>query len=222
MLEPSAGTGLLAVLAELSGASLALNELGETRAELLSLLFPGTAVTRFDAAHIDDHLDTGITPSVVLMNPPFSAQNVNQADHVSLSRNQGAKICGSSQAAMIEIGALGSALGARAVALPLLPAVAGRVVMPPRPPSQRPALRLNCEASEPQPIAATSYVWRRVFCGFRGSGNKSALEFEGITSMAKALVSPLRVKSAVLTACRSLPVFPDKQTAFKIDHSIAW
>jgi len=79
VLEPSAGTGLLAVLAELSGASLALNELGETRAGLLSLLFPGIAVTRFDAAHIDDYLDTGVTPSVVLMNPPFSAvANVNR------------------------------------------------------------------------------------------------------------------------------------------------
>jgi len=57
VLEPSAGTGLLAILAELSGASLVLNELAETRAELLSLLFPWVAVTRFDAAHIDDHLD---------------------------------------------------------------------------------------------------------------------------------------------------------------------
>ncbi len=73
VLEPSAGTGLLAILAELSGASLVLNELAETRAELLSLLFPGIAVTRFDAAHIDDHLDAGVTPSVILMNPPFSA-----------------------------------------------------------------------------------------------------------------------------------------------------
>ena len=35
VLEPSAGTGLLAILAELSGASLVLNELAETRAELL-------------------------------------------------------------------------------------------------------------------------------------------------------------------------------------------
>ena len=29
-------------------------------------------MTRFDAAQIDDHLDVGIVPSVVLMNPPFS------------------------------------------------------------------------------------------------------------------------------------------------------
>jgi predicted RNA methylase len=73
VLEPSAGTGLLAILAELSGASLVLNELADARASLLSLLFPGIPVTRFDAAHIDDHLDAGSTPSVVLMNPPFSA-----------------------------------------------------------------------------------------------------------------------------------------------------
>jgi predicted RNA methylase len=73
VLEPSAGTGLLALFTELSGAELVLNELADTRAGLLSLLFPAVPVTRFDAAHIDDHLDAGITPSVVLMNPPFSA-----------------------------------------------------------------------------------------------------------------------------------------------------
>ncbi len=73
VLEPSAGTGLLAVLAELAGGSLVLNELAEARAALLDHLFPGIAVTRFDAAQIDDHLDAAIAPSVVLMNPPFSA-----------------------------------------------------------------------------------------------------------------------------------------------------
>jgi hypothetical protein len=73
VLEPSAGTGLLAVLAELAGASLALNELAQERAALLSLLFPAITVTRFDGAQIDDHLAPGIMPSVVLMNPPFSA-----------------------------------------------------------------------------------------------------------------------------------------------------
>src|SRR3546814_1132455 len=72
VLEPSAGTGLLAILAELAGGSLMLNELAETRANLLGHLFPAIAVTRFDAAQIDDHLDADLTPSVVLMNPPFS------------------------------------------------------------------------------------------------------------------------------------------------------
>ncbi len=72
VLEPSAGTGLLAILAEISGGSLVLNELAATRAGLLSHLFPAIPVTRFDAAQIDDHLDAGIVPSVVLMNPPFS------------------------------------------------------------------------------------------------------------------------------------------------------
>ena len=73
VLEPSAGTGLLAILAELAGGSLVLNELAEARAGLLDHLFPGIAVTRFDAAQIDDHLQPDIVPSVVLMNPPFSA-----------------------------------------------------------------------------------------------------------------------------------------------------
>ena len=36
VLEPSAGTGLLAIFAELAGASLVLNEFAETRAGILS------------------------------------------------------------------------------------------------------------------------------------------------------------------------------------------
>ncbi|MBP2277019.1 strawberry notch-like NTP hydrolase domain-containing protein [Sphingomonas sp. PL20] len=72
VLEPSAGTGLLAVLAEIAGGALMLNELAGTRADLLSHLFPAIPVTRFDAAQIDDHLDARIVPSVILMNPPFS------------------------------------------------------------------------------------------------------------------------------------------------------
>ncbi|MEO3434483.1 strawberry notch family protein [Inquilinus sp. CAU 1745] len=72
VLEPSAGTGLLAILGELAGGSLVLNELAKTRASLLGHLFPGTVVTRFDAAQIDDYLDPSIVPSVVLINPPFS------------------------------------------------------------------------------------------------------------------------------------------------------
>ncbi|MHB1205727.1 MAG: strawberry notch-like NTP hydrolase domain-containing protein [Rhodospirillaceae bacterium] len=73
VLEPSAGTGLLAVFAELAGAKLALNEIAEGRAAVLEKLFPRAPITRHDAAHIHDHLDIGLRPTVVLMNPPFSA-----------------------------------------------------------------------------------------------------------------------------------------------------
>ncbi|MCU0731778.1 MAG: strawberry notch family protein, partial [Hyphomonas sp.] len=73
VLEPSAGTGLLAILAEISGGRLILNELADTRADLLSSLFPALSVSRFDAAQIHDHLDACVVPSVILMNPPLSA-----------------------------------------------------------------------------------------------------------------------------------------------------
>ena len=73
VLEPSAGTGLLAILAEISGGTLLLNELAGIRADLLASLFPANTVTRVDAAQIDDHLAPKAVPSVVLMNPPFSA-----------------------------------------------------------------------------------------------------------------------------------------------------
>ena len=54
VLEPSAGTGLLAILAQISGGELLLNELSDARANLLAALFPAIAVSRFDAAQIDD------------------------------------------------------------------------------------------------------------------------------------------------------------------------
>jgi predicted RNA methylase len=73
VLEPSAGIGLLAIHAELAGARLVLNEIADTRADLLDRLFSGASVSRYDAAHIHDHLDVAVRPSVVLMNPPFSA-----------------------------------------------------------------------------------------------------------------------------------------------------
>jgi predicted RNA methylase len=73
VLEPSAGTGLLAIFAELQRARLALNEIADTRAGLLGRLFRGIAVGRHNAEQIHDRLDPAIRPSVVLMNPPFSA-----------------------------------------------------------------------------------------------------------------------------------------------------
>jgi predicted RNA methylase len=73
VLEPSAGTGLLAIFAELAKARLVVNEIADTRAGLLSRLFRDIAVTRHNAEQIHDRLDPAIRPSVGLMNPPFSA-----------------------------------------------------------------------------------------------------------------------------------------------------
>ena len=82
VLEPSAGTGMLAVMAECalgkrsndarSGNPLHLNEIAAVRASLLSGLFEHAPVTRHNAESISDYLP-GLQPTVVLMNPPFSA-----------------------------------------------------------------------------------------------------------------------------------------------------
>ena len=77
VLEPSAGTGMLAVMAQLALGSeavgaLHLNEIAATRAGLLAGLFPGSTVTRHNAESIRDRLPE-LRPTVVLMNPPFSA-----------------------------------------------------------------------------------------------------------------------------------------------------
>jgi predicted RNA methylase len=73
VIEPSAGTGLMAIFAELARARLSLNEYAAVRRSLLEQLFLGSAVSQHDAAHIDDYLDRSVRPTVVLMNPPFSA-----------------------------------------------------------------------------------------------------------------------------------------------------
>jgi predicted RNA methylase len=73
VLEPSAGTGMLAIHAELRGARLILNELAEGRAALAARLFDLNVITGHDAAQIHDRLDPALVPDVVLMNPPFSA-----------------------------------------------------------------------------------------------------------------------------------------------------
>ena len=77
MLEPSAGTGMLAVMAECAlgkhgDVALHLNEIAAVRAGLLSGLFAHAPVTRHNAEAIGDYLP-GLHPTVVLMNPPFSA-----------------------------------------------------------------------------------------------------------------------------------------------------
>ena len=73
VLEPSAGTGLLAILAQMRGASLILNELCNNRASLLTELFEDVNVTRHNAEYLDDVLEADRQPSVIIMNPPFSS-----------------------------------------------------------------------------------------------------------------------------------------------------
>jgi len=71
VLEPSAGTGLMAIIAEACGASLQLNELSPHRSALLEGLFPQSALTRHDAVHLKDLLPASGTFHAVLANPPF-------------------------------------------------------------------------------------------------------------------------------------------------------
>lgn len=71
VLEPSAGTGSLAIWARAAGATVLTNELSARRRELLEGL--GFAVSGLDAEHLDDLLDDALRPTAILMNPPFSA-----------------------------------------------------------------------------------------------------------------------------------------------------
>jgi hypothetical protein len=71
VLEPSAGTGMLAAHAQAIGAQLILNELDPLRSALLGLLF-AQEVTRFDAEYIHDRLAAELAPTALLINPPFS------------------------------------------------------------------------------------------------------------------------------------------------------
>jgi hypothetical protein len=71
VLEPSAGTGMLAAHAAKVGARLLLNERDDQRAVLLGLALGHDVITH-DAEFIHDKLPSGLVPSVVLINPPFS------------------------------------------------------------------------------------------------------------------------------------------------------
>lgn len=71
VLEPSAGTGSLAVWAKASGGEVLTNEIDVRRRELLKIM--SFEPTTFDAEFIHDFLPTDIAIDVVMMNPPFSA-----------------------------------------------------------------------------------------------------------------------------------------------------
>ena len=79
VLEPSAGHGLMAVLAEACGAELTLNERAADRAAVLDGLFPGAARHRLDALHLRDALPASGSFHVALDNPPFQRLDAHLA-----------------------------------------------------------------------------------------------------------------------------------------------
>ena len=73
MLEPSAGVGGLSVFARNAGAQLVLNELSSRRAAVLQEVFPTARVFHENAEQLHNILPADVRPTVVVMNPPFSA-----------------------------------------------------------------------------------------------------------------------------------------------------
>jgi predicted RNA methylase len=71
VLEPSAGTGSLAVWASGAGFKTHVNEIDERRAELLRVL--GFSPSGYNAEFIHDYLPQDLKIDCVMMNPPFSA-----------------------------------------------------------------------------------------------------------------------------------------------------
>jgi hypothetical protein len=71
VLEPSCGTGSLAIWAQAAGAAVVTNEIDPRRQQLARLI--GFDPTGHDAEFIDDLLPESIAPNAVLINPPFSS-----------------------------------------------------------------------------------------------------------------------------------------------------
>lgn len=71
VLEPSCGTGSLAVWARAAGATVVTNEIDPRRRQLARII--GLDPTGHDAELIDDLLPESIVPNAVLINPPFSS-----------------------------------------------------------------------------------------------------------------------------------------------------
>jgi protein-L-isoaspartate O-methyltransferase len=79
VLEPSAGTGNIATLAQLAGAQVDTNEIDPRRGRLLAL--QGFAPTAHDAERLDNLLPPDKCYDAVVMNPPFSATGGRVSGH---------------------------------------------------------------------------------------------------------------------------------------------
>src|SRR5882724_8611755 len=80
VLEPSAGTGGLAIWPRSFGARVVCNEINPRRRALLTTEL-GFETHDVDAEMIDDVLPAEIRPTVVLMNPPFTATGGRVVQH---------------------------------------------------------------------------------------------------------------------------------------------
>jgi hypothetical protein len=87
LLEPSAGNGLLAAPAAPLVASLVLNELDPRRRVGLLEAFPSAPVWHHDGELIDDLLDPAVSPTLVLINPPFARSVGRGADPHACGRH---------------------------------------------------------------------------------------------------------------------------------------
>lgn len=81
ILEPSAGTGNLAVWASGLGLETHTNEIDTRRRELLEVL--GFHPTAYNAEFINDFLFKDVRANVVMMNPPFSSSGGRTASNSS-------------------------------------------------------------------------------------------------------------------------------------------
>ncbi len=80
VLEPSAGTGNIAIYGKVVDAQVVVNELADRRAKLLEMM-GFDPVFRHNAEQIDNLLPPDIKPTVVVMNPPFSASAGRLSDN---------------------------------------------------------------------------------------------------------------------------------------------
>lgn len=72
VMEPSAGLGGIAIFAKMAGGKVYVNELSDRRRDMLEGM-GFYRITGEDAEHLNALLPKHIKPSVVVMNPPFSA-----------------------------------------------------------------------------------------------------------------------------------------------------
>ncbi|MBK8200428.1 MAG: strawberry notch family protein [Acidobacteria bacterium] len=85
VLEPSAGTGNIAVMAmNADPKAVYVNELSQRRADLIQAIQP-TKVFTENAEQLDNVLPESVAPTVVVMNPPFSQTAGRMGDKKDLS-----------------------------------------------------------------------------------------------------------------------------------------